>query len=94
MTVARMTFRKQAAPESTVVHVDKPREPPVTYLEVLRFAVWGLSVALLQLWRDVTSSGWYHPVLSTDRKTHFFVRASKSHFPLYPLLIDAFSIYQ
>ena len=57
------------------VNLVKPAEPPVTYLEVLKFLVWSIMVVLIQLWRDLTSGTFYMPLLSTDFMTHYFVSA-------------------
>lgn len=57
------------------VNLVKPAEPPVTYLEVLKFLVWSIMVVLIQLRRDLSSGTFYKPLLSTDFMTHYFVSA-------------------
>ena len=61
--------------EKAFVNLVKPAEPPVTYLEVLKFLVWSIMVVLIQLWRDLSSGTFYKPLLSTDFMTHYFVSA-------------------
>lgn len=67
--------QKQLPIGKAVVSFVKPVEPPVTYLEVLKFLVWSLMVVLTQLWRDLSSGTFYKPLLSTDFMTHYFVSA-------------------
>ena len=55
------------------VNLVKPAEPPVTYLEFLKFFVWSIMVVITQLWRDLSSGKFYKPLLSTDFVTHYFV---------------------
>lgn len=58
------------------VNLIKPVEPPVTYLETLKFIWWSILVVLTQLWRDVRSRRFYIPLLKTDFMTHYFVCCS------------------
>ena len=55
------------------VNLVKPVEPPVTWRQVIEFIIWGISVVLGQLWRDVISGMFYNPLLSSDFITHYFV---------------------
>lgn len=66
-------FQAQLPIGKAFVNLVKPAEPPVTYLEVLKFLVWGIMVVLTQLWRDLSSGTFYKPLLSTDFMTHYFV---------------------
>ncbi|KAI4199277.1 MAG: hypothetical protein LQ350_004737 [Teloschistes chrysophthalmus] len=54
------------------VNLVKPVEPPVTYLEILKFIWWSLLVVLTQAWRDVKARKFYVPLLKTDFMTHYF----------------------
>ena len=60
----------------SLVNLIKPVEPPVTYLEILKFVVWSITVVLTQLWSDVSSGKLYKPLLSTDFMTHYFASHS------------------
>ena len=57
-----------------VVNLIRPVEPPVTYLEILKFIYWSLLVILTQAWRDGKARRLYVPLLKTDFMTHYFVR--------------------
>lgn len=70
------TFQAQPLEKRSLVNLIKPVEPPVTYLEILKFVVWSIIVVLTQLWRDVSSGKLYKPLLSTDFMTHYFASAS------------------
>lgn len=71
-----ITFQAQPLVKRSLVNLIKPVEPPVTYLEILKFVVWSIVVVLTQLWNDVSSGKFYKPVLSTDFMTHYFASAS------------------
>ena len=69
-------FHAQPLVKKSLVNLIKPVEPPVTYLEILKFVVWSITVILMQLWSDVSSGKFYKPLLSTDFMTHYFASAS------------------
>lgn len=64
--------------EEAAVNLIKPVEPPVTYLEILKFIWWSVTVVVTQLWSDLKSGKFYKPLLSTDFATHYFVNRSPS----------------
>lgn len=63
-------------PRSRVVGLAQVVDPPVTWMETFRFALWSILLILTQAWRDFTSSTWHRPLLSTDFMTHYFVSSS------------------
>lgn len=75
-------FRAQLPVGKAFVNLTKPTEPPVTYLEMLKFIWWSIMVILTQLWRDLTSGKFYKPLLSTDFMTHYFVSCLRLLAPL------------
>lgn len=61
---------------SHVVGLTQVVDPPVTWMETFRFAIWSIMLILTQAWRDFTSSTWQSPLLSTDFMAHYFVSFS------------------
>lgn len=61
------------APSKDLIDLKPPSDPPVTYIEMLRFWLWVAGVVLTQAFRDLKMGRIYHPNLSTDLATHYFV---------------------
>ncbi|KAI9817369.1 MAG: hypothetical protein M1832_004676 [Thelocarpon impressellum] len=62
----------QAPPRAGGVDLVRPREPAITYAEIVRFLIWTIMVTIAQAWEDLKSFSFYRPVLSTHLSAHFF----------------------